>query len=98
MATRTIVTWKDRLITIFVTPFMSCSARLPVFAILVALVIPDNNLLGFISLQGVVMMGLYLLGFLAAILSAFAMKFLIKTKERSYLIMELPTYRMRRWS
>lgn len=98
MATRTIENWKDRLITIFVTPFMSCSARLPVFTILVALVIPDHNLLGFISLQGVVMMGLYLLGFLAAILSAFAMKFLIKAKERSYLIMELPTYRMPRWS
>jgi ferrous iron transport protein B len=98
MATRTIENWKDRLITIFVTPFMSCSARLPVFTILVALVIPDNNLLGFINLQGVVMMGLYLLGFLAAMLSAFVMKFLIKAKERSYLIMELPTYRMPRWT
>lgn len=98
MATRTIENWKDRLITIFVTPFMSCSARLPVFTILVALVIPDHNLFGFISLQGVVMMGLYLLGFLAAILSAFAMKFLIKAKEKSYLLMELPTYRMPRWS
>jgi ferrous iron transport protein B len=97
MATRTIENWKDRLITIFVTPFMSCSARLPVFTILVALTIPDKMLLGFISLQGVVMMGLYLLGFLAAILSAFAMRFLIKVKERSYLIMELPTYRMPQW-
>ena len=97
MATRTIENWKDRLITIMVTPFMSCSARLPVFAILVALTIPDRMILGFINLQGLVMMGLYLLGFLAAILSAFLMKFLIKAKERSYLIMELPTYRVPMW-
>lgn len=97
MATRTIENWKDRLITIFVTPFMSCSARLPVFTILVALTIPDKMIWGFINLQGVVMMGLYLLGFLAAMLSALAMKFLIKVKERSYLIMELPTYRWPLW-
>ncbi|HWA34549.1 MAG TPA: ferrous iron transport protein B, partial [Cyclobacteriaceae bacterium] len=97
MATRTIENWKDRLITIFVTPFMSCSARLPVFTILVALTIPDRMLWGFINLQGVVMMGLYLSGFLAAILSALAMKFLIDAKERSYLIMELPTYRWPLW-
>ncbi|HZY80605.1 MAG TPA: ferrous iron transport protein B, partial [Cyclobacteriaceae bacterium] len=97
MATRTIENWKDRLITIFVTPFMSCSARLPVFTILVALTIPDRMIWGFINLQGVVMMGLYLLGFLAAILSALAMKFLINVKERSYLIMELPTYRWPMW-
>jgi len=97
MATRTIENWKDRLITIFVTPFMSCSARLPVFTILVALTIPDKMIWGFINLQGIVMMGLYLLGFLAAMLSAFAMKFLIKVRERSYLIMELPTYRVPLW-
>ncbi|HMJ69526.1 MAG TPA: ferrous iron transport protein B [Cyclobacteriaceae bacterium] len=97
MATRTIENWKDRLITIFVTPFMSCSARLPVFTILVALTIPDKLILGFINLQGIVMMGLYLLGFLAAILSALAMKFIINVKERSYLIMELPTYRWPMW-
>jgi ferrous iron transport protein B len=98
MATRTIENWKDRLITIFVTPFMSCSARLPVFTILVALIIPDDKLLGFFNYQGLVLMGLYLLGFLAAIISAWVMKFLIKTKERSFLIMELPTYRMPKWS
>lgn len=97
MATRTIENWKDRLITIFVTPFMSCSARLPVFTILVALTIPDKMIWGFINLQGIVMMGLYLLGFLAALLSALAMRFLIKVKERSYLIMELPTYRWPMW-
>lgn len=98
MATRTIDNWKDRLITIFVTPFMSCSARLPVFTILVALIIPDDKILGFFNYQGLVLMALYILGFLAAILSAMALKFLIKTKERSYLIMELPTYRKPRWA
>lgn len=98
MATRTIDNWKDRLITIFVTPFMSCSARLPVFTILVALIIPDDKVLGFFNYQGLVLMALYILGFLAAILSAMALKFLIKTKERSYLIMELPTYRKPRWA
>ncbi len=98
MATRTIENWKDRLITIFVTPLMSCSARLPVFTILVALIIPDNKVLGFFGYQGLVLMGLYLLGFLAAILSALAMKFLIKVNERSYMIMEMPTYKMPKWS
>jgi ferrous iron transport protein B len=98
MATRTIENWKDRLITIFVTPFMSCSARLPVYTILVALIIPDTKLFGFFGFQGLVLMGLYLLGFSAAILSAWAMKLIIKAKERSYLIMEMPTYRMPKWS
>jgi ferrous iron transport protein B len=98
MATRTIDSWKDRLITIFVTPLMSCSARLPVFTILVALIIPNERYLGIFNLQGIVLMGLYLLGFSAAMLSAFVMKFLIKAKERSFLIMELPTYRVPKWS
>jgi len=98
MATRTIENWKDRLITIFVTPFMSCSARLPVFTILVALIIPDNKLFGFFNYQGLVLMSLYLLGFFAAIISAFALKFIIKTRERSYLIMEMPTYRKPKWA
>jgi ferrous iron transport protein B len=98
MATRTIDNWKDRLITIFVTPFMSCSARLPVFTILVALIIPDDKIFGFFNYQGLVLMALYVLGFLAAIFSAMALKFLIKSKERSYLIMELPTYRAPKWA
>lgn len=98
MATRTIENWKDRLITIFVTPLMSCSARLPVYAILVALIIPDDTWLGFFNYQGMALMGLYLLGFLAAIFSALVMKWIVKSKERSYLIMELPTYRMPKWS
>lgn len=98
MATRTIENWKERLITIFVTPFMSCSARLPVFTILVALIIPENKLFGFFNYQGLVLMSLYLLGFVAAILSALVMKLLLKTKEKSYLIMEMPTYRRPKWA
>jgi ferrous iron transport protein B len=98
MATRTIDNWKERLITILVTPFMSCSARLPVFTILVALIVPDNKVLGFFNLQGLALMGLYLLGFVAAILSAILMKIIIRSKERSFLIMEMPSYKTPRWS
>ncbi len=98
MATRTIDNWKERTITIMVTPLMSCSARLPVFTILIALIVPNEKALGFFNLQGLALMGLYLLGFLAAIFSAWVMKLLIRVKERSYLIMELPIYRIPRWS
>jgi len=98
MATRTIENWKDRLITIFVTPLMSCSARLPVYAILVGLIVPPDKLFGFFNFQGLALMGLYLLGFLTAIASAWVMKRIIKTREKSFLIMELPAYRMPRWS
>jgi ferrous iron transport protein B len=98
MATRTIDNWKERTITIFVTPLMSCSARLPVFTILIALIVPNQRALGFFNLQGLALMGMYLLGFLAAIGSAWVMKMIIHVKERSYLIMELPTYRIPKWS
>lgn len=98
MATRTIDNWKERLITIMVTPLMSCSARLPVFAILIALIVPDKNALGIFNLQGLVLMAMYMLGFVTALASAYVMKLLIKIKERSYLIMELPTYRIPKWS
>lgn len=97
MATRTIENWKERTITIFVTPLMSCSARLPVFTILIALIVPSQKALGFFNLQGLALMGLYLLGFVAAIGSAWIMKQVIRVKERSFLIMELPTYRVPRW-
>ncbi|MDQ2656971.1 MAG: ferrous iron transport protein B, partial [Bacteroidota bacterium] len=98
MATRTIDNWKERMITIFVTPLMSCSARLPVFTILIALIVPEQRLLGFFNLQGIALMGLYMLGFVAAIGSAWVMKQIIRVRERSFLIMELPTYRIPRWS
>jgi ferrous iron transport protein B len=98
MAARTIDNWKERTITILVTPLMSCSARLPVFTILIALIVPNQKALGFFNLQGLALMGLYLLGFLAAMGSAAVIKLLIRVKERSYLIMELPTYRIPKWS
>jgi ferrous iron transport protein B len=97
MATRNIENYKERLITILVTPLMSCSARLPVYIILISLVIPDRYLLGFLSLQGLVMMGLYLLGFFMALLVAWVMKQIIHIKEKSYFILELPVYRPPRW-
>jgi ferrous iron transport protein B len=98
MSTRTIDNWKERTITIFVTPLVSCSARLPVFTILIALIVPEQSVLGVFNVQGLVLMGLYLLGFGAALISAVILKFLIDAKERSYLIMELPTYRWPKWS
>ncbi|WP_394348389.1 ferrous iron transport protein B [Hymenobacter jeollabukensis] len=97
MSTRTIENWKDRIITIFVVPLMSCSARIPVYTVLVALVVPDQKVLGIFNLQGVVLMGLYLLGFVSAVLSAWALKVLLKAKERSFFIMEFPVYRWPRW-
>jgi ferrous iron transport protein B len=98
MATRTIDNWKERTITIMVTPLMSCSARLPIFTILIALIVPDQKVFGFINMQGLALMGLYLLGFVAALGSAWVMKLIINVKERSYLMMELPTYRIPKWS
>jgi len=94
MSTRTIPNWKERLITIFVTPLITCSARLPVFTLLIALVIPQKMVFGFINQQGLALFSLYLLGFVAAILTALVMKFIVKTNERSYFIMEMPVYRL----
>lgn len=97
LSARTISGWKDRLITIMVTPLMSCSARLPVYTLLIAIIIPDERYLGFINLQGLVLMSLYLIGFLSAIGSAVIMKWVIKAREKSFFIMEIPVYRMPRW-
>lgn len=93
MSARNIENRKERLLTILITPLMSCSARLPVYTILIALVIPDNYLLGFFSVQALVMMGLYLLGLLMALIVSYIAKWFIKIKERSFFILELPTYR-----
>ncbi len=98
MATRNIDNWKERLITIFVTPLMSCSARLPVYIILIALIVPDQTILGVFNLQGFALMGMYLLGFVMALLSAWVMQKILKSAERSFLIMELPTYKFPNWS
>ncbi|MBL7717726.1 MAG: ferrous iron transport protein B [Flavipsychrobacter sp.] len=98
MSARTIQNRKERLITIMVTPLMSCSARLPVYTILIGLVIPERQVLGFFSMQGLVLMALYLLGFFMALLVAKVLDKLIKTKERTYFLMELPVYRSPRWA
>lgn len=91
MSTRTIGNRKERLITIMVTPLMSCSARLPIYTLLISMVVPKSS--GFFNYQGLVLMSLYLVGFVAAISAAFAMKYVIKSEEKSYFIMELPLYR-----
>ncbi len=98
MATRSIDSPRERLITILITPFISCSARLPVYAILIALVIPNHYLFGFIQVQGLVLMGLYLLGFVLALLSAWLLKILWINKKPGFLIMELPAYQVPKWS
>lgn len=94
MSTRTIGNWKERLITIMVTPLISCSARIPVFTILIAVTIPATKIWGFLNLQGLTFLGLYVLGVVAALVSAFVFKKIIKTEEQSFLLMELPAYQM----
>lgn len=98
MAARTIENKKEKLITILITPFISCSARLPVYTILISLVIPNQTVLGIFNLQGMVMMGLYFAGFFMALLVSFVLQFFIHSKERSLFLMELPVYRMPRWT
>ena len=97
MSARNIENRKERLLTILVTPLMSCSARLPVFTILIALVVPNTYYLGFLSLQGLVMMALYLLGTVMALIVSSVLKFFIKLQEKSFFILELPVYRAPRW-
>lgn len=97
MSARNIENKKERLLTILVTPFMSCSARLPVYTILISLVVPRQLVFGFISLPGLVMMAMYVLGIVVAMLVALILKFVVKSKERSYFILELPVYRSPRW-
>ncbi|MEI6947530.1 ferrous iron transport protein B [Paraflavisolibacter sp. H34] len=97
MSARNIENRKERLLTILVTPLMSCSARLPVYTILISLVIPNTYVLGFINLQGLTMMGLYLLGLAMAMLVSFIARWFIHLKDRSFFILELPIYRAPRW-
>lgn len=97
MSARSIENKKERLLTIMVTPLMSCSARLPVYTVLIALVVPNKMLLGFISMQGLLMMFMYFLGTFMALISAFVMKWFIKSTEKSFFILELPLYRSPRW-
>ncbi len=93
MATRNIENWKERLITILVTPFTTCSARLPVYAILIALVIPEGSLLG-LSYKGLMLMFLYLVGFGMALLAAWILSKTLDIQAKSYFIVEMPNYKL----
>ena len=94
MATRNIENWKERLITILVTPFTTCSARLPVYAIIIGLVIPDQRLFGIINMQGLTLMFLYLLGFGMAIFSAFVLNKVLQLKCKTFFVVEMPNYKL----
>ena len=93
MATRNIENWKERLITILVTPFITCSARLPVYLILISLVIPEGKFLG-MGYQGLTLMGLYLLGFAMALLSAGILNKILKIQSKTYFVIEMPNYKL----
>jgi ferrous iron transport protein B len=93
MATRNIEDWKERLITILVIPFTTCSARLPIYLIIIALVIPDQTYLGFLNLQGITLMLLYLIGFGMSVFSAWVLNMILKIKSRSYFVVEMPDYK-----
>jgi ferrous iron transport protein B len=94
MATRNIENWKERLITILVTPFTTCSARLPVYAIIISLVIPNERVFGILNMQGLSLMLLYLLGFGTAILSAYILNKVLKLDSKTYFVIEMPSYKM----
>jgi ferrous iron transport protein B len=98
MSARAIGSRRDRLLTILVTPLMSCSARLPIYTILIALVVPEQRVWGVFNLQGLALMALYLLGLVAALAAAWVFKLVLKAKERSLFVMELPTFKAPRWN
>ena len=97
MSTRTISDWRERLITILVAPLMSCSARIPVYTLLIALVIPDEPVFGFFNLRGIVLFSLYALGLVSALVIAFILKKIIRTKEKGFLVLEMPDFKSPRW-
>ncbi len=94
MATRNIESWKERLLVILVTPFVTCSARLPVYAIIIAVVIPDTYLLGVVHLQGLVFLFLYILGFASAIISAWLLNKVLRISNKTYFVVEMPNYKV----
>lgn len=94
MATRNIENWKERLITILVTPFTTCSARLPVYAIIISLVIPSKRVFGILNLQGLTLMLLYVLGFAGAIISAYILNKVLKLNTKTYFVVEMPSYKL----
>lgn len=97
MATRNIGNWKERLTTILVTPLISCSARLPVYTLVISLVVPGKIVWGFINLQGLTLLGLYILGVLMALAVSFVMNRILRNRDQSIFLMELPIYRSPRW-
>ncbi len=97
MSTRTIENWKDRMITIMVTPLVTCSARLPVYTLLIALVVPNKNVWWVFNMQGLALTGMYVFSLISAVIVAWVFKLILKSRERGYFIMELPVYRMPRW-
>ncbi|MCT4665066.1 MAG: ferrous iron transport protein B [Flavobacteriales bacterium] len=98
MSARTIKNPKERLITIFVTPFMSCSARIPVYVLLIGMIVEPVYYFGFINLQGLAFFGLYLLGIVAALLVSIILKWILKESSKSYLVLELPSYKNPNWT
>ncbi|MGQ2983541.1 ferrous iron transport protein B [Flavobacterium sp.] len=94
MAARNIENWRERLITILVTPFTTCSARLPVYIILISLIIPETKVAGIFSLQGLTLMALYLLGFLGAMVSAWILNKILDAKHKSFFVAEMPNYKL----
>ena len=94
MSARNIENSKERLITMLVTPFSTCAARIPVYVIIIALVIPDETVFGIFSLQALTMAGMYFLGFFVALISAFVMKRFINANEKSFFIIEMPSYKL----
>lgn len=97
MSTRTIKNWKERLNTIMVTPLISCSARIPVYIVLVAFVVPDEKVAGIFNMQGLAFMGLYLISIAATLISAYVFKLVLKSEQKSYLMIELPQYKKPIW-
>ncbi|MBL0191234.1 MAG: ferrous iron transport protein B [Saprospiraceae bacterium] len=97
MSTRTILNWRERLITIFVTPLISCSARIPVYTVLIGLCIPDKLILGYFNLKGLVFFSIYIVGIVVTLLAAFFMKMILKSSERSFLMIEMPEYKWPSW-
>lgn len=94
MAARNIQGWKERLITILVTPFTTCSARLPVYAIIIALVVPKTRIFGFIGLQGLTLLALYILGFASALIAGYILHKVLKVSNKSFFVIEMPNYRL----
>ena len=96
MSTRNIENVKERLITILITPFMTCSARLPVYSIIIALIFTDGTFFG-VKYKAIALLGMYFLGFATSLLAAFILKYFIKNKGKTFLVMDLPTYKMPLW-